>query len=171
MLLLSKFNVMESDTPPFHFTIDIPLDYSGHFDVSAMAKDGSEDLSDAGTIEIIVAPTAELLELSISPEYAFLNGINDRRQIAMFGEYSDGVERDVSDATSGTEYLSSDPNILLVSDSGHLIPMSEGVVTLIAQNAGSQDSITVEVLNIDHEIYRDRFESQARISHSSGRYR
>jgi hypothetical protein len=94
VLLLSEFAVMESDMPPFVFTIDIPLDYSGYFDVSAMAKDSSGDLSDAGTIEIFVAPAAELLELSISPEYAFLNGINDHRQIAVFGEYSDGVERD-----------------------------------------------------------------------------
>jgi hypothetical protein len=79
------------------------------------------------------------------------------------GQHSDGIEREISELVTGTSYISSDPTILSVSESGMLIPHNEGIVTILAQNDGLQDSITVEVLYINNEVFRDRFESPAQM--------
>lgn len=167
VLLLSEFKVLEVATPPFEYTFDIPENFSGPFNASAVAQDSSGNFADAGTIELIVEPSTALTDLSISPRNIYLNGINDRRQLTVVGQYSDGIEREISELITGTSYISSDPTILSVSESGMLIPQNEGIVTILAQNDGLQDSITVEVLYINDEVFLDRFESPTQLLHTN----
>jgi len=145
---MSEFKVQEDTDPPFEFVLEIPADFIGRSNVSALGKNSAGDFADAGTIEIVVESPAELTGISISSRDIFLNGLNDRRQIRVYGQYSDGNEREITESTE-VSFVSSDSSIVTVSDSGMVVPKGGGTVTISARSGKFEDSISAEVLNVD----------------------
>lgn len=148
VLLMSEFKMHEDTAPPFEFVLEIPADFIGRSNVSALGKNGVGDFADAGTIEIVVESPAELTGVSISSRDIFLNGLNDRRQIRVYGQYSDGNERDIT-GSRAVSFVSSNSSIVTVSDSGMVVPKGSGVGTIFARSGNFEDSISAEVLNVD----------------------
>lgn len=147
-LLMSEFKVQEDTDPPFEFVLEIPADYIGRSNVSALGKNSAGDFAEAGTIEIIVESPAELTGIAISYRDIFLNGLNDRRQIRVYGQYSDGNERDIT-GSADVSFVSSDSSIVTVSHSGMVVPKGSGAVTIFARIGNFEDSISAEVLNVE----------------------
>lgn len=147
--LLSEFAVMEDASPPFEFVVEIPDDFVGRSSISAMGKNDSGGFAEARAVEIIVESPAELTGVSISSSDIYLNGLNDRRELGVSGQYSDGKSRSISESNGGVSFVSSDPSILTVSESGIVVPKRNGTVTITARSGNFEDSIAATVLNAD----------------------
>jgi len=159
VLLLSRIGVQVLDQPPFEFTLSVPDDHAGALEISAIGEDAAGNYATAEPVTVSGQITAALTNLILSPGNVFLNGFDDRRQLTLTGEFADGVERDLTDPSTGTMYSSSDSTIVSVSGDGILRPHKDGVATIIVGNGELQDSITVEVMNFGDLLFRDNFEA------------
>ncbi|MEX2498033.1 MAG: hypothetical protein WD397_04060 [Wenzhouxiangellaceae bacterium] len=148
VMLLSKVGVRVLERGPFEFELEVPEDHLGALELSATGEDESGNFATADPIIVMVEASSELVALDLSPDEVYLNGINDRRQLRVTGEYGDGVSRDLTGPATGTTFSSADPAIATVSDNGILRPRSNGVTTVIASNGGLQVSMRAEVLRI-----------------------
>jgi len=159
VLLLSRIGVQVLDQPPFEYTLSVPEDHAGALEISAISEDAAGSYATAEPVTVSGQITAALTNLVLLPGNVFLNGFDDRRQLTLTGEFSDGIERDLTDPSTGTGYSSSDSTIVSVSGGGILRPHKDGVATIIAGNDGLQDSVTVEVMNFGDLLFRDNFEA------------
>jgi len=158
IMLLSEFAVNVLEQGPFEFELTVPGDLIGALPLSAIGEDAAGNFATPDSVIAMVEAPASLVGIDVSPGEVFLNGFDDRRSLGVTGEYNDGILRDVSDPSTGTLYTSADPAIVMVSGDGALRPRRDGVTTVIANNNGVQDSISVEVLNIGDLVFRDSFE-------------
>jgi len=158
IMLLSEFAVSELAQDPFEFQLTVPDDQVGALSLSAIGEDASGNFATAEQVVAMVEAPASLVSIDVSPGEVYLNGFDDRRNLGVTGEFDDGILRELSDPSTGTAYTSADPTIVTVFDDGVLRPRRDGVTTVIANNSGVQDSISVEVLNIGDLVFRDSFE-------------
>lgn len=148
VMLLSKVGVRTLEKGPFEFELQVPENHIGPLELSATGEDASGNFATTDPIVVMVEAYSKLVALELAPNEVYLNGINDRRQLRVTGEYTDGVSRDLTDPAKGTTFSSADPAIATVSDKGILRPHSNGVTTVIASNGGFQASMRVEVLRV-----------------------
>ena len=152
VMLLSKVGVRTVEQGPFAFELQVPDDHVGALELSATGEDASGNFATADPIVVIVEASAKLVALELAPNEVYLNGINDRRQLRVTGEYGDGVSRDLTGPAKGTTFFSADPSIATVTDNGILRPHSNGVTTVTASNSGLQTSMRAEVLRVDENL-------------------
>lgn len=164
VLLGSRFAVTEMTGPPFTSSFEIPIEFVGRFDISAYAKDDQGNIALSAVVEIDVEAPGELLGLAAYPPRMYLRGPSDRQQITVTGDFSDGVQRDLTDESAGTIFVSSDTSVVEVTSQGLAIPRGDGLVTVVVQNGGLEHSMTIEVSSFDlGDIFRDRFEALASV--------
>ena len=152
VMLLSKVGVRTLEQGPFTFELQVPDDHVGPLELSATGEDASGKFATAGPIVVMVEAASGLVALELAPDEVYLNGINDRRQLRVTGEYGDGVTRDLTGPAKGTTFSSADPSIATVTDKGILRPQSNGVTTVTATNGGLQASMRAEVLRVDENL-------------------
>ena len=148
VMLLSKVGVRTLEQAPFEFELQVPENHVGALELSATGEDASGNFATTEPIVVMVEATSDLVALELAPNEVYLNGINDRRQLRVTGEYGDGVSRDLTDPAKGTTFSSADPAIATVSDKGILRPHSNGVTTVTATNGGLRASMRAEVLRV-----------------------
>lgn len=148
VMLLSPAGVRVLEQGPFEFELELPDDHLGALELSATGEDASGNSANTDPVIVMVEAPSDLRSLEISPDEVYLNGINDRRQLRVTGEYGDGVSRDLTASSTGTVYTSADSAIATVSDDGILRPRSNGVTSVVARNGGRQASMRVEVLRV-----------------------
>ena len=158
VLLLAQDQVLVDEQAPYDFQLDIPLGVAGAVSLAAMAADSNGNFARTGGIVISAEPSAALEEFDIVNDSMFLNGFFDRQRLAVVGQFSDGISRDLSDPSTGTLYSSADPAIASIDEFGNVTPHRDGATILMATNSGIQDSIPVEVDNIGDLIFLDGFE-------------
>jgi hypothetical protein len=67
------------------------------------------------------------------------------RRLSVYGQYSDGVERDISSGQSGTTYDSSNKTVALVDTNGIVTARVPGKVQIIVKNGTNELAVTVIV--------------------------
>jgi hypothetical protein len=149
--------------PPFTTTFVVPEDYEGTLEITAIGNDGESVVTISDPVSITVDPDfSELEEIwIISSNPVVMVGPGDTRQIFVRGRFSDGVERNLTDPSTGTTYTSSDTSIVQVDEFGNLMPqaLEDSETTVIVQNGGLQAVLDVIVLGIPlDEIFDDRFQ-------------
>jgi hypothetical protein len=146
-ILLVGPGVAEVDeTAPFEFNLTIPSEAVGTFELSAIGSDNDNNFYSSNTVTLQVIPPAILEAITIVPQDAILFAIGENRNLAVLGSYSDGVVRDITSFSSGTEYLTSSPEIVTVSPEGVVTSTGAGIATIVARNDTIQDSINITVL-------------------------
>ncbi|MDT8410658.1 MAG: hypothetical protein RQ741_13755 [Wenzhouxiangellaceae bacterium] len=158
VLLLGPDDVLVDEQAPFEFQFEIPNGVAGAVSLAAMASDSNGNFARTDGIVISAEPSAVLEELDITNDSMFLNGFFDRQRLAVVGQFSDGISRDLSDPSTGTLYSSADPAIASINEFGNVTPHRDGATILVATNSGIQDSIPVEVDNIGDLLFIDGFE-------------
>ena len=148
VMLLSEVGVRTLEQGPFKFELQVPENRIGPLELSATGEDASGNFATTEPIVVMVEAASGLVALELAPNEVYLNGINDRRQLRVTGEYGDGVSRDLTDPAKGTTFSSADPSIAAVTDKGILRPHSNGVTTVTATNGGLQASMRAEVLRV-----------------------
>lgn len=131
-----------------------PGDWLGEFQIMAVGVDGSGNVVQSEAVDLTAVAPASLTGVRIVSGDMLLMGVSESRQLIVLGEFSDGVTRDISNPSSGTEYLSSEPQVASVDGLGTVTAYGESVLrhkpfartTLIARNQGLQDSVTVTVV-------------------------
>jgi hypothetical protein len=152
VMLLSKVGVRTLEQGPFKFELQVPENHIGPLELSATGENASGNFATTDPIVVMVEASSDLVSLELAPDEVYLNGINDRRQLRVTGEYGDGVSRDLTGPAKGTTFSSADPPIATVSDKGILRPHSNGVTTITATTGGLQASMRAEVLRVDENL-------------------
>lgn len=129
---------------PFEIDLPIPDDAVGTIELLAVGIDADGSFTSSASIHLTVVPPAALTAVTIVNRDPILFA-GESRRIGVLGSYADGIVRDLSGASAGTQYLSSTPAFFSVSADGVVTAVAEGIATLVARNGGFQDSVTVTV--------------------------
>ncbi|MEM9460892.1 MAG: cellulose binding domain-containing protein [Myxococcota bacterium] len=147
LFVVSRYSVEFLVSPTFPVVLDmpVPLEVSGDLGIQAFGFTASGDFLSSEGIDLGATPDAVLLSLHILNRNPYLFGVGDTRSVDVVGLYDDGIERGLTSASAGTEYISSDPTVFTVSSDGVLTATGDGKATLVARNGTVQDSVTVDV--------------------------
>lgn len=159
VLLLTPVEVIGDDTPPFEFALQLPDNFAGELPIAAIAEDANQVFTRLEGVAISVDPAASLTGIDIPEQSLFLNGLFDRFSLSVRGSYDDDIERDLTDPSTGTTYVSADPAVATVDTGGEVTARGDGMTVITAQNGNFQDSVTVEVDNVGDLLFFDGFES------------
>lgn len=149
VLVVTGAHVQGLESAPFSGDFEIPLEFVGALEMTAFATDDLGGFAVSESISLLIEAPADLLGIEITTPDPTIFPFESQRQISVSGFYDDGVRRNITDASTGTVYASSDPSVATVSEGGMITPIEEGLTTVIAQNGSFQDSITVRVLERD----------------------
>jgi cysteine-rich repeat protein len=127
---------------PFDLMLQIPEEAVGPYSLTAFASNGS-DVAMSEPVQIIVQTAAILEEIVVLPVDPVLFALGEEKQLAVMGEYSDGVARDLTSPDTGTTYLTSTPETVAVSADGTITALAPGAATVVVQNGTVQASIGV----------------------------
>ena len=145
VLLVGPGVALVDAVPPFEFDLVVPNAYAGTFTISAIGNDGMGGFVGSNEVDLLVAPPATLTGVSIIPQNPILLNLGEERNLIVIGGFDDGIDRDISDPSTGTEYLTADTTVVTVSDDGVVTSVGAGVTTVVARNGDVQDSISVTV--------------------------
>jgi hypothetical protein len=82
--------------------------------------------------------TSDKIRFYLDKDKVTGNYIPDAERLRVYGMYSDGIERDVSLATTGTTYTSSDASVLTVSIDGLMAALKPGKVQITITSGGKK---------------------------------
>src|SRR6266404_5661805 len=94
---------------------------------------------------ILGASTQIPVSLSVAPTNPSLTALGQSLQLVVTATYPDSSTKDVSAASSGTNYTTSNPAISTVSADGLLIAVASGTVVIQANNDGATGIIIANV--------------------------
>jgi len=96
-------------------------------------------MSEIFHINVVVPANIKLQGLkSFQGNKLYFLGLQDNEQIYVIGVYSDGVERDIGDAGSGTTYSTTNANIVKVSPDGLATSIGPGEAQITVRNGSTQ---------------------------------
>lgn len=113
----------------------------------AVALDGVElglQSLDAMSLDVLVP--GHLIELAVAPDESDLLEFGSALQLSVTGTFSDGMVLDLTDASEGTVYQSSDPAVATVDADGLVRAVGGGEVEIRAYNLGRSAAAQVHVL-------------------------
>lgn len=148
-LLVSEIQAADVDPATLTGDFPVPVDFVGDLEVFVVAKDADGDLTSSESIVLSVVAPAQLDTVRILERDPILFGIGSTRRIHVLGDYVDGVIRELTDPSTGTQYLTADSSIATVSPEGVVTATGLGVTTIVARNGFRQDSVSVTVLADD----------------------
>jgi hypothetical protein len=131
---------------PFSMTVEIPSVAAGLVKVTAFTFGGTPFNYGAET-SILVRPTATLTAINVSPNSTELSFFGETAPLTVIGTYSDGIERDLSNASAGTSYttLSGNAGIVAESENGVIEARGSGQEIVRISNAGVSEDVPVTV--------------------------
>ena len=136
---------------PTSFDFTLPLSAFGEYELDAIAMDAFGAFATSGPISIRVDSTAVLESIEVSPEWIVVGYPGERYPLVVTGHYSGGFTRDLSPATSGTRYESSDPGLVMVNPNGWLRARAPGTAEITVRNgAFSAQSTAVVIRSPSH---------------------
>ncbi|MCP3101098.1 choice-of-anchor A family protein [Myxococcus sp. K15C18031901] len=130
---------------PFTTQFQIPVEALGSVTFSAFGIDAQGQTLYAPKVTLPVVTSAQLKTLEVLNGDATLSGPGATRKLVVHGVYSDGVTRDVSSATLGTRYSTSNTGIATITADGTLTGVAPGMATVMVLNGTVLTSITVTV--------------------------
>ena len=131
-------------TPPWTTTIPVPVSLIG--DVTLQVIGSRADGSVSTTDRIIHVVTSAVLDLfTATPPVIPLFSLNSPQRVHLEGTYSDAVVRDLTNASTGTTYVSSNTGNVTVDADGWLTAVANGTATVTATNGTKTAPIAVTV--------------------------
>jgi hypothetical protein len=131
-----------TSTGSVHLTL--PPDADGESLLEVIGADANGNVYVSPEMRLVTITSAQLNELHFAFPTTSLQ-ISQLRQISVYGNFSDGTTRRVSNAADGTSYESSNPAVASVSPDGTLFGLRAGRTTIIARNGAFKDLLTVTV--------------------------
>jgi len=141
---------------PYGLTFTIPTTFTGKDTLAATAKFADGTIIEKEVqIQVVLPSNVVLTGISASPTYILFQKMPpgsdpikvsayETESVAVGGIYSDGVKREITAATSGTTYNSSDEKVVTVSPEGDIAAQGLGTATITVRNG--KYSATVKVV-------------------------
>ena len=155
LLNVYKFSFGNFNYLPQTFTATIPMDAVGEIPIMVIGKDVGGNVASC-EITLKVQQTASIQSIQVEPTSFYFeadrNGNvtkDDCVNLCVKGLYSDGVTRDVTDAT----FSSSDPLVVSVDGDGKIQAHKVGTATITVSNAGINVDIPIRIA-ISQELSR-----------------
>lgn len=133
--------------PPFEFVFTVPNEVFGQVKIFADGKKQGGGFSKASVnITVAFPPSIVLQGLRVNRDQEILlMSIEDKEKIYLYGQFSDGVKRDISSSATGTTYQTSDARIATVDAEGLVTAVAPGKAVIIAKNGSKQIRIEVQI--------------------------
>ena len=87
-------DVLEASDPDFTANYTLPETCVGRTTVAVAAKD-TQGMTYEDKVRILVALSADLLDVGVSPEHLDLSFYGERTAVSVYGMFSDGVRRNL----------------------------------------------------------------------------
>lgn len=111
VLLVGPGTTAIDEAAPFELDLSIPAEAVGSFAIKAFGASDTGAFSASNTVTLSVVPPASLQSLRAVAPDLILFGPGSTHSLVVLGTYSDGVTRDVTDASTGTVYRANRPEI------------------------------------------------------------
>lgn len=144
--------------PPYNWSFTLPPNYVGTVTINAIGKVFGQKTGEPPQAEVkilvILPPSVTLQGIKVDRTRLYLTKVPAGTKGARFyeterlrvkGQYSDGVERDVSNSATGTIYTSSDEKIAAVDSTGLLTAVAPGAAKITIKNGDKQVVVDVAV--------------------------
>ena len=131
--------------PPWVITLSIPAEALGAINLTAYALDAGGALAESESVPLEVFTTATLTGLAVTPDSVNLYDFVVADYLHVAGQYSDGVERDITSSAFGTTYQSNDPAIAIVDAEGLVRSVAVGETSITVTNGGHSSEVEVVV--------------------------
>lgn len=157
------FVATAKSTPPFGGNILVPKEAIGTYRLLAVAEQGGrqsqhKSLAIFDEVLIHIEPNAELLDIDFQTDkplrfgraggvrvYDQLDSLGKTFELAVMGEFSDGVTRAIRRHATGTTYQSANEQIITVNQDGVLRLMGNGETVLTVKNRGHEATLDILV--------------------------
>ena len=156
VLIICNFDGEIVETPPYTYSLNIPLDYLGELIIGAAGINDDEFLDDDYII-VSVVTSSTVDNINLIPEDYLPLYKNETYEILVLGAFSDGITRDITSPLTGSIYMSSDTSIATVSVDGIIETKDIGTTNIIVTNNVSKE-LEVEVLEGSMSVYVKIFE-------------
>ena len=143
-----------SEAAPFEAELPVPQEAVGLYRLLAVAhvkeRRGFYVLFDETSIQ--VKPDAPLVVVRAESPVRFSTTIGEVQVLTVRGFYGDRIVRELTSASTGTVYRSSNESIVRVNADGRAQAVGAGTAEITAQNQGKEDKIraVVEVRNTEN---------------------
>lgn len=147
--LLASFTqqgCFQLQSQPYECQLTIPLGAPSHGRITAIASVSNAQGLVSQPVNITIKTRANLLGLRVNDDQRtlFLR-VGNNRALAIYGQYSGGVERHLEEPESGTTYETSDPKIITVNARGVVSGVAPGKAFITVKNQGKELQIKVQV--------------------------
>ncbi|MFK5892278.1 MAG: PQQ-binding-like beta-propeller repeat protein [Pseudomonadota bacterium] len=145
-------------TSVFQHSFTVPSNVSGKIDIYGETYGGAVENYSFET-SVIVVPDDILNSITVNPTTLDFTVTGRTLPITVVGNYSSGVQIDISDSLIGTTYttLSGNNNIVSIDSNGVALSIGSGIDSIIIENSGINISIPVSV-NLSEFIFKDGFD-------------
>ena len=135
-----------SGAGPYSALFNVPTNFVGSMDVIAITfGPGPENY--AASTSFIVQPAARLISLNVSPSTIGFSFASESVPLVVMGNYSDGIQRNISQAATGTRYatLSGGNSVVSAGADGLIVATGNGQDSVLVANGGITTSVPVNV--------------------------
>ena len=134
--------------PPYTWNLQIPRDFVGDLTIMAIGKVLGQKTGVAPeaevTINVVLPANVQINAIRVDDDQRILfMEVEEKRKVYVYGQFSDGVEREVSSVNSGTQYEVADPRIASVDSEGLITVLVPGTTTIKIKNGNKQLQVEV----------------------------
>lgn len=134
--------------PPFEAQVSVPIEAVGRFRLGAIGSDASGNFYGPNFRDILVVPSANLERITTQPISLHFESQDLGLQIVVKGEYSDGVERSLTDSDTGTTYMVENGDSVVVDADGWVTPRHIGSAEIVIRNGTAIMHVPVKVVSV-----------------------
>lgn len=156
VLVAGPDRAVSEDVSPLAVQFTIPEDRIGPYSLTALGRNDSDEFFTSNSVLLAIESPFVLESIELRPRSLALE-VTATLQARVFGMFSDGIEREISDAAA-TEFLVVDPTVASVDSEGLVRGLEAGSTLLIVRHKSFQDSVGVSILATT-PIFVDDFES------------
>lgn len=126
--------------------------WSGGNSLTIIIKDDgtgneNERIADDCTLTIdYTNPPLALDSITVVPSSSTLKGLSSTKQLVVLGNWNDGSTTNLTAASEGTTYVSSDPTKATISSAGLVSAVAAGTSTITATNSGKTGTCSITVV-------------------------
>jgi hypothetical protein len=143
---------LTDDAAPFEFDLVIPAAALGNFPIQAVGASATGAFAESNTVTLtVLGPT--LQSMKIVPRDMILLGPGSTQSLVVLGTYSDGVERDITDPSTGTTYIASSGGVVSVSPAGVVTALSPGAATVTARQERRDRGYVVHQTSVGINVF------------------
>ena len=129
---------------PFTTTFTIANEFVGTLTYTAAARDNAGNVSISTGTATVESP-ATLQSISVTPSPLTFSSIGATQQLTVLGNYSDGVQRDITSPDVGTTYFPNDTSIVDVSATGSATAQGAGNTVMQIYNGSVETQVVAQI--------------------------